>query len=106
MESMPNPSAPEVFINYASRDSDRVLPIADQLQGASVSLWLDRHKIPGGSNYGPEIVRGIKGCKVLMLICSDAALRSRNVKQEIQLAWKYGRLGKRIGAVGIALHHA
>jgi len=39
----------------------------------------------------PEIVRGIKGCKVLLLMCSDAALRSRNVKQEIQLAWKYER---------------
>jgi hypothetical protein len=87
----PGQGAAEVFISYASQDRERVLPIADRLEQAGVSLWLDRDQIPGGTNHGPEIVRGIRGCKVLMLMCSDAALRSRNVKQEIQLAWKYGR---------------
>jgi hypothetical protein len=80
-----------VFVSYSSRDTERVLEIADKLTAAGVSLWLDRKRIDGGANYGEEIVRGIQGCKVLMLMCSDASLRSRNVKQEIQVAWKYGR---------------
>ncbi len=81
----------EVFVSYSSHDREHVLAIADQLQRAGVRVWLDRNKIPGGGSYGTEIVRGIKACKILMLMCSDAALRSKNVKQEIQLAWKYGR---------------
>lgn len=91
---MPHPSASssaEVFISYSSRDRDRVLEIAGHLKDAGVSCWLDQKKILGGANYGPEIVTGIKNCKVLMLICSDSSLRSKNVKQEIQLAWKYDR---------------
>jgi len=36
-------------------------------------------------------VRAIRASKVLLLMCSDASLRSRNVRQEILLAWKYGR---------------
>ena len=83
-------SSPEVFISYSSSDRARVLTIADQLQSAGIRFWLDRHKIDGGMWWAEEIVRGIKSCKVLMLMCSDPAMRSRAVKQEIQLAWKYG----------------
>jgi hypothetical protein len=68
-----------------------VLEIASQLEAAGVRLWVDSHKIEGGTNYGLEIVQAIKECKVLLLMCSNASLRSRNVKQEIQLAWKYQR---------------
>ncbi len=85
------PGVAEVFISYSSRDRDRVIHIANQLERLGVSCWLDREKIAGASNYGPEIVTGIKGCKVLLVCCSDASLRSKNVKQEIQLGWKYDR---------------
>ena len=83
-----NPNA-EVFISYSSQDRKRVMEIAEQIQSSGVSLWLDRNEIK--QNYGVEIVQGIKNCKVLMIMCSDASMRSRNVKQEIQLAWKYER---------------
>ena len=83
--------SPEVFVSYSSRDRARVLAIVDRLSAAGVSVWLDRARIDGGANYGEEIVRAIRGCKVLMLMCSDASLRSRNVKQEIQVAWKHAR---------------
>jgi len=81
----------EVFISYSSRDCHRVFQMVDLLESAGVKVWIDRNKIPGGTNYGEEIVRAIKNCKVLMLMCSDASVRSRNVKAEIQLAWKYER---------------
>src|SRR5713101_8482671 len=81
----------EVFISYSAQDRDRVLAIDDQLEAAGVSVWVDRHKIPGGGQYGPEIVSALKACKVLALLCSAHSLSSRNVKQEIQIAWKYER---------------
>jgi hypothetical protein len=83
--------SPEVFVSYASGDRGRVLPILDRLQTAGVRCWLDRREIEGGMRWADAIVRGIRNCKVLMLMCSDAALRSRAVRQEIQLAWRYER---------------
>lgn len=81
----------DLFISYASRDADRVVPIAKHLESTGVTVWRDQDRILGGGSYGPEIVEGIEQCKVLMLMCSAASMRSRNVKQEIQLAWHYER---------------
>ena len=77
----------EVFISYASRDRDRVVAIARCLEAQGVPVWRDQKNILGGEIYGPAIVRGIRESKVLMLMCSDASLRSRNVMQESLLAW-------------------
>jgi hypothetical protein len=85
------PENPDVFISYASKDRDKVLKIVEQLETKGIRAWVDREKISGGANYGPEIVKGIKTTKILMLMCSDASMRSKNVKQEIQLAWKYDK---------------
>jgi len=84
-----NPDHAEVFISYSSRDADRVLQIAAQIEAAGIRVWVDRHDILGGTNYGYEIVRAIKNCRVMALMCSDASLRSPNVGQEVRLAWKH-----------------
>jgi hypothetical protein len=87
------PSAPgrSVFISYSRRDAPRVDELAARLTGAGVPYWLDRDRIDGAQTYGPEIAEAIAGSAIVLLACSDAALRSREVKQEIQLAWKYER---------------
>jgi hypothetical protein len=81
----------EVFISYASRNRERVVELAGHLESAGVTIWRDQNEILGGENYGPKIVHGIKNCKVLLLACTTASMRSKNVKQEIQLAWSYDR---------------
>jgi len=87
----PKAADPDVFISYASRDRQRVREIAESLESAGVRVWRDQEGILGGEVYGPKIVRAIKTCRIVMLMCSDAAMRSRNVRQEIKLAWKYHR---------------
>jgi hypothetical protein len=84
-------TVPDVFISYASRNRDQVVHLAGHLESSGVTIWRDQNEILGGENYGPKIVHGIKNCKVLLLVCTDASMRSKNVKQEIQLAWHYGR---------------
>jgi hypothetical protein len=86
-----DPRKAEVFISYASQNRERVVQIAGHLESAGVTIWRDQDEILGGENYGPKIVHGIKNCQVLLLVCTDASMRSKNVKQEIQLAWHYGR---------------
>ncbi len=88
---MVNRDKPYVFISYASVDRARVLEVATDLDAIGVEYWLDQADIPGGTSYGPEIVDGIKNAAALVLMCSAASLASRNVKQEIQLAWKHDR---------------
>lgn len=81
----------DVFISYASRDRARVLEIVNTLESAGVWVCLDRSKANEDTNSGPETVRNIEVCKVLLVMCSNASLRSRTVKAEMQLAWKYQR---------------
>jgi hypothetical protein len=83
--------AADIFISYSRRDFGEVQRIARCLDSAGVRVWVDKDEIEGGTNYGLKISRGIQACKVLMLMCSNASMQSRNVKQEIQLAWKYER---------------
>ncbi|MGZ5443547.1 MAG: TIR domain-containing protein [Thermoanaerobaculia bacterium] len=75
-----------VFISYASEDSARVRDITARLTSAGARVWLDKEKLVGGSVWAEELVRAIKKSSVVMLMCSDAAMRSWAVKQEIQVA--------------------
>jgi len=82
---------PYIFVSYASADRERVLPVVAALQVVGVAVWFDQADIGGGTNYGLEIAEGIERCAAFVLLCSAASLASRNVKQEIQLAWKFER---------------
>ncbi len=80
---------PYVFISYASADRERVLPLVARLEQAGLSTWIDRGGIHGGANYALEIAEAIEHAAVLILMCSAASLSSRNVKQELALAWRF-----------------
>ncbi|HUG14590.1 MAG TPA: toll/interleukin-1 receptor domain-containing protein, partial [Thermomicrobiales bacterium] len=86
-----HPAEPFVFVSYASQDRERVLPIVETLRAAGITVWLDQHAIDGGANWGREIADAIEGCSAFLLMSSAASLASRNVRQEIAIAWKYGR---------------
>jgi hypothetical protein len=87
---MAGQDTPQVFVSYASKDRARVLELVQALEKFGVTVWRDQDQILGGENYGPKIVQAIKAAKIMMICCSDAAMRSKNVKQEIQLGWHYG----------------
>src|SRR5262249_55464345 len=81
-----DPNRAAVFISYASEDSVRVRDITARLTSAGARVWGDREKLAGGSVWAEELVRAIKESRIVMLMCSDAAMRSWAVKQEIQVA--------------------
>ena len=83
--------APYVFISYASADRERVLTIVASLRSTGISCWLDQHGIEGGANWGQRITEAIEGCSVFVLMSSAASLASRNVRQEVAVAWKFGK---------------
>ncbi|HEY8745444.1 MAG TPA: toll/interleukin-1 receptor domain-containing protein, partial [Chloroflexota bacterium] len=83
--------APYLFLSYASVERQQALRIADLLEQQGISVWLDRRRITGATSWSAEIVRGLEGCAALVLLCSPAAFASRNVQQEVQLAWEKDR---------------
>jgi predicted ATPase len=83
--------APYIFISYASADRERVLEIVGVLREAGISCWLDQHGIEGGANWARRIAEAIEGCTAMVLASSATSLASRNVRQEVALAWKYAR---------------
>ena len=85
------PDGPYLFVSYASADRERVLPIVARLEAAGVKTWVDRDGIHGGANYALEIAEAIEHAAALLLFCSPASLASRNVKQELALAWRFER---------------
>jgi hypothetical protein len=82
-------STSHIFLSYASLDRERVQPVVAALDAAGVRVWFDRTGIAAGESYGPEIVAALRSSAALVLCCSAAAFSSRNVRQELALAWKH-----------------
>lgn len=84
-------SAGSVFLSYASPDREQALAVANALDTVGIHVWLDRRAIVGGELWAQAIAEGIAGCAAFVVLCSDAAMRSHNVRQELQLAWHHRR---------------
>ncbi|MBI3653290.1 MAG: protein kinase [Acidobacteria bacterium] len=85
------PSAKGLFISYAAQERAKILPITGALKAHGLQVWGEEERLEGSAMYGVQVVQAIKHCDALLLMCSDAAMRSRAVKQEILLAWKYAK---------------
>jgi predicted ATPase len=83
--------AGHLFLSYAAADRPRALAIADALEKAGVPVWIDRRGIVGGNLWAAEIAEAIHICSHLAVLCSASSVVSRNVRQELQLAWDYDR---------------
>ena len=83
--------SPYAFVSYSSADRARVFGITGVLEAQGIPLWLDRRSISGGRRWTTEIVRGVEDAAVLVVMCSPASVASRNVQQEVQLAWESER---------------
>src|SRR6516165_10911181 len=87
-----NPAGADIFISYAQdEDGARALELADRLEAEGVGVWIAHRSIEGAQNYGPEVVAAIDRCQVVVVLCSRAALHSRHVAVELQLAFEAGR---------------
>jgi hypothetical protein len=80
-----------VFVSYASVDRERVQQIVDAFEANGIRCWLDQRSFDGGDSYGPAIASAIRASRVVVVMCSSASLASRNVRQELAIAWKHQR---------------
>lgn len=80
-----------LFVSYASVDRERTLEVVEAVRAHGFNAWIDQAGIAGGTAYGTEIASALRDADAVLLIASDASLVSKNVRQEIMLAWRYDR---------------
>lgn len=75
-----------VFISYSSEDRQRANKICSYLEACGKSCWIAPRDIPVGAEYGEEIIKGIEGSDIVVLVFSAAANNSQHVLREIERA--------------------
>ncbi|MBQ9922366.1 MAG: toll/interleukin-1 receptor domain-containing protein [Clostridia bacterium] len=78
-------NTPEVFISYSSQDQDVADMLVKVAKENGISCWIASSSIEAGS-YAKQIVQGIKGARVFVVIVSESAILSPHVKNELDIA--------------------
>jgi hypothetical protein len=77
---------PYIFISHSSSDSEFTSYLAEQLQQAGFSAWVDIESIPDGSSWPREIQKAVEGCGAMIVVMSQAGRDSEWVERETLLA--------------------
>jgi TIR domain len=84
----------EVFVAYAQKDRDAVVPIIEAIRRAKLSVWHSGMMTPG-EDWDEQIAHQIKTAKSTVFVWSNAAVQSEFLQQEIRAAvqaWSSDRL--------------
>lgn len=76
---------PYIFVSYAHRDKDRVLPIVTRMAGEHLRVWYDEGIDPG-TEWDMNIAEHIEGCTSFVAFISANYLASDNCKDELNFA--------------------
>lgn len=76
---------PYIFISYAHKDTNTVLPIIAALQDAGYPVWYDAG-IQAGSEWPEYIAEHLDKAKLVLAFISQYSLASDNCRQEINFA--------------------
>lgn len=81
---------PYIFVSYSHKNMPDVFGIIKKLSDARYRVWYDEGIEPG--NEWPEVVgKALLGCSLLLVFMSRSASVSRNVRNEINLAFSEGK---------------
>ena len=67
----------KVFLSYSDRDRDWAREFASELRERGVSAWFDASELGPGEPWKERIADALRESRVLVLIVSPGALRSR-----------------------------
>ncbi len=84
----PGEAMPAVFLSYSSRDVVQALATCRFLESEGIGCWMAPRNIQPGEAYPDAIMRGLEGCRALVVLLSDASNLSPHVHREIERALK------------------
>ena len=78
-----------VFISYATSDRKEALGVCKALERRGRQCWISTRDVAPGENYQEAIVRSLRNSRAMVLVFSDAANNSDEIKKELSLASRY-----------------
>jgi tetratricopeptide (TPR) repeat protein len=78
-----------VFISYATADRKQALSVCKAIERRGTQCWISTRDVEPGGNYQEAIVRALRGARAMVLVFSDSANNSDEIKKELSLASRY-----------------
>jgi hypothetical protein len=76
----------KIFISYAREDGQLASQLADQLQRAGFSVWVDARNILPGDNWAKEMGLALEESDVMVALISKGAMQSESLRRDVQYA--------------------
>ena len=80
---------PPVFISHATADRAEALKVCKAIERRGTQCWISMRDVPPGANYQEAIVQSLRAARAVVLVFSDAANTSDEIKKELSLASRY-----------------
>jgi len=78
-----------VFVSYATADRKEALSVCKAIERRGPKCWISTRDVQPGENYQEAIVRALRASRAMVLVFSDAANNSDEIKKELSLASRY-----------------
>ena len=78
-----------VFVSYATADRKRALDVCNAIERRGTPCWISTRDVPPGENYQEAIVRSLRVAPAMVLVFTEAANNSDEIKKELSLASRY-----------------
>ena len=78
-----------VFVSYSTTDRNQALSICKAIEGRGTPCWISSRDVAPGANYQEAIVHSIRDARAMVLVFSEAANSSDEIKKELSLASRY-----------------
>ena len=78
-----------VFVSYATADRKEALSVSKAIERRGTMCWLSSRDVAPGENYQEAIVRALRDSRAMVLVFSEAANNSDEIKKELSLASRY-----------------
>jgi TIR domain len=85
-DAAPIATAAPIFISYASKDRKIAETICQALESRGLQCWIAGRDVAGGDNYQAAIVHAIRKARIMVLVFTENANNSDEIKKEIALA--------------------
>jgi tetratricopeptide (TPR) repeat protein len=78
-----------IFVSYATVDRKEALNVCNAIERRGAKCWISTRDVPPGANYQEAIVRALRDSRAMVLVFSEAANNSDEIKKELSLASRY-----------------
>lgn len=78
-----------VFVSYATADRKQALSVCKAIERRGIKCWISTRDVAPGENYQEAIVRSLRDSRAMVLVFSQAANNSDEIKKELSLASRY-----------------